>query len=90
MKIKLIPSEKPRFLTRVIQASIRSVMLYTVATFAMVWMTGNAPPDALTIAFFAYWSFENGAAALIRIKEKLEEREKEKAQNEEEQQHELD
>lgn len=68
MKIKLIPSEKPRFLTRVIRSSIRSVMLYTVATFAMVWVTGNAPPDALTIAFFAYWSFENGAAALIRIR----------------------
>lgn len=77
MKIKLVPSEKPRFLTRVIRASIRSVMLYTVATFVMIWVTGNPPPDALTIAFFAYWSFENGAAALIRIRKEQEPKEEE-------------
>lgn len=66
MGFKLVRTEKQSFLRRVIKSSIRSVMLYTVASFVMIWMTGNQPPDALTIAFFAYWSFENGAAALIQ------------------------
>lgn len=57
---------KENFLRKVIKTSIRCVMAYTVATFVMIWATGNAPPDALTVAFFAYWSFENGASALIK------------------------
>lgn len=72
LQITRKPKEKTRFLTRVIRSSIRAIMLYTIATFVMIWMTGNSPPDALTIAFFGYWSFENGAAALIRIKKKDE------------------
>ena len=74
--LEISKGEPPRFLTRVIRSSIRSVMLYTIAAFVMIWVTGNPPPDALTIAYFGYWSFENGAAALIRIKEKREEEEK--------------
>ena len=74
-RFEIIKGESPRFLTRVIRSSIRAVMAYTAASFAMVWVTGNAPPDALTVAFFAYWSFENGAAALIRIRDEHKQKE---------------
>lgn len=82
LQITKRPKEPTRFLTRVIRSSIRAIMLYTIATFIMIWMTGNAPPDALTVAFFGYWSFENGAAALIRIKKKDEKGEVDDGNNE--------
>lgn len=70
VRVENSETKEENFLRKVIKTSIRSVMAYTIASFVMVWVTGNQPPDALTVAFFAYWSFENGASALIETVKK--------------------
>lgn len=79
VRVENSKSKEKNFLRKVIRSSICCVMAYTITTFVMIWLTGNSPPDALTVAFFAYWSFENGAAALIKT---VKDRNKKKTEGE--------
>ncbi|MBP3327514.1 MAG: hypothetical protein J6L91_01245 [Clostridia bacterium] len=53
--------------TKFVVAAVVFVTLYTAASFIVLSMSGQNISDALTIAFFAFWTTEIVALAKIKI-----------------------
>lgn len=61
-----------RYSKAVVALCIAITLAYTVAVLFLCLVNGELPPDSLTVAFFAMYSVELGACAVIKVNESKE------------------